>query len=233
MMRSYNKIKKQLLARKAEIENELDFNNEFGMEIPFASDQASGELSQYDNHPADSASALYEREKDMVLRSFTHEELNDINAAIEKINNGTYGIDEKTGEKIPYSRLKAMPTARNTINNSPNQVMNDDRPIEETVLRSMEREYATNSQETEFNEQNAYDRVASFNDSSMTYEGSSLMDNEDGMGYVELVEAIGATGIDGYHGDENVQFVRNIQYDKWMNQQERAEEDTDEEEDVD
>ncbi len=220
MKRSYNKIKKRLLERKAEIEKDLDLNNEMGMEIPFASDQASGELSQYDNHPADSGTALYEREKDMVLRKLSHEELSDINAAIEKIENGKYGLDERTGERIPYARLKALPTARTNVENSPNQELNHDRPIEETVLRDMERDYATNSQETEYNEQNAYDRVASFNETSMTYEGSSLMDNEDGMGYVEQVEAVGATGIEGYQGDEKVQFLRNIQYDKLMNEEE-------------
>jgi hypothetical protein len=59
----------------------------------------------------------------------------------------------------------------------------------------------------------------------MTYEGSSLIDSFDGMGYVSLVEAIGATGIEGYTGDDDVQVVRNIQYDKWMNQENVAEED--------
>lgn len=229
-LRSYNQIKKRLLKRKEEIEKELDLNNEFGMEIPFASDQSSGELSQYDNHPADSGSALFEREKDMTLKNFTHEELNDINTAIEKIENGSYGVDEKTGEKIPYARLNALPTARTTVKNSPNQEINHERPIEETVIRNMEKEYATNSRETEYNEQNAYDIVASFNESSMTYEGSSLIDNEDGMGYVELVEGIGATGIEGYRGDENVQFLRNVQYDQWMNQQDQADENLEDDE---
>lgn len=228
MFHSYKKLKKQLLARKLEIENELDLNNEFGMEIPFASSRSSGELSQYDNHPADSGTALYEREKDMVLRSFSHEELGDINVALGKIANNTYGIDEKTGEKISYARLKALPTARTAVKTSPNQNINHSRPIEEQVLSQMEEDYYTGSEETEYNEQDAYQIVASFNESSMTYEGSSLIDNEDGMGYVQLVEAIGATGIDGYTGEDNVQFLRNIQYDKWMNQENVAEDDEDE-----
>ncbi|WP_027726117.1 regulatory protein [Tuberibacillus calidus] len=224
-MDPYKKLKEQLLKRKEELERQLDLNNEFGMEIPYASSQASGELSQYDNHPADEGTQLFEREKDFILRKMAHEELSDINHALAKFENGTYGVDEVTGEKIPLARLEAMPTARTTKEHSPNQEMNDDRPIEEKVIRNMEEEYATGSDETEYNEQNAWDLVASFNENSMTFDDASLMDNEDGMGYVELVEAIGATDIEGYRGDDHVQFMRNIQYDKWMNQDDVAEDD--------
>lgn len=224
-MHEYNGIKKRLLEQKRQLIEQLKINDDFGFNEPFASSEASGELSQYDNHPADSATALYEREKDFVLREFHEEELNDVEAALQKIEDGTYGIDERTGEKIPMERLEALPTARTAILESPNQDQSHTRPVEEVVLREMEEDYATNSQETEYNEQDAYQIVASFNESSMTFDGSSLMDNEDGMGYVEPVEAIAATGIDGYHGDDSIQFLRNIQYDHWMNQGNIAEED--------
>lgn len=224
-MNSYEKFKQQLLKEKQEIEHQFKVTEEFGLDEGFASDIASGELSQYDNHPADSATALYEREKDFVLKKMREEQLQDIEVALDKIDQGTYGIDEETGEKIPQERLEALPTARTLKKNSPNTFVNHDRPIEEHVLRNMEKEYANNSQETEFNEQNAYDLVASFNQSSMTYDGSSLMDNYDGLGYVSLVEGIGTTGIDGYTGDDQVNFVRNSQYDKWMNQENVAEDD--------
>lgn len=225
MDQKYEKLKQELLKEKAEILHQLEVTEGMGLEEGYASQMASGELSQYDNHPADEATALYEREKDFVLREMREEQLQDIEVALQKMENGTYGVDEETGEPIPYERLEALPTARTNKKNSPNTFVNHDRPIEEQVLKNMEKEYATNSQETEFNEQNAYDLVAAFNQSSMTYEGSSLIDSFDGMGYVSLVEAIGATGIEGYTGDDDVQVVRNIQYDKWMNQENVAEED--------
>lgn len=224
-MDSYEKLKKELLKEKEEILHEFKVTEEFGLDEGYASQIASGEISQYDNHPADEATALYEREKDMALRKMREEQLDDIDAALERMSKGTYGIDEETGEKIPYERLEALPTARTVKKNTPNTFINHDRPIEEQVIRNMEKEYYTGSKETEFNEQNAYQIVASFNENSMTYEGSSLIDNFDGLGYVSLVEAIGTTGIEGYTGDENVGFVRNIQYDKWMNQENVAEED--------
>lgn len=224
-MDSYEKLKQELLKEKEEILHQFNTTEEFGLDEGYASQTASGELSQYDNHPADEATALYEREKDMVLRKMREEQLDDIDAALERMEKGTYGIDEETGEKIPYERLEALPTARTVKKNTPNTFINHDRPIEEQVLRNMEKEYYTGSKETEFNEQNAYDLVAAYNQSSMTYEDSSLIDSYDGLGYVSLIEAIGTTGIEGYTGDENVGFVRNIQYDKWMNQENVAEED--------
>jgi YteA family regulatory protein len=225
MKEEYQKLKDELLKEKEEILHQLRVTEGMGLEEGYASQKASGELSQYDNHPADEATALYEREKDFVLRELREEQLQDIEVALEKMEKGTYGIDEETGEAISLERLEALPTARTVKKNTPNTFVNHDRPIEEQVLRNMEKEYATNSQETEFNEQNAYDIVASFNQTSMTYDDSSLMDSFDGLGYVSLVEAIGATGIEGYTGDENVQVVRNIQYDQWMNQENVAEED--------
>lgn len=38
--------------------------------------------------------------------------LKDVLDALEKIENGTYGICEKTGMEIPRERLEALPTAR-------------------------------------------------------------------------------------------------------------------------
>lgn len=216
-MDSYNKYKEILLHRKKEIKNELDDRADYGLDLPFSAGNASGELSQYDNHPADSGTALYEREKDIALKQHMEEELSDINVALEKIENGTYGICEVTGQQIPKERLDALPTARTIKEASKNQMISEKRPVEEDVLRNMEKEYYTGSDETEYNEQNAYQIVASYNETSMVYEGSSLIDNEDGMGYVELVEGIASTGMEGYTGDENVHFQRNIQYDQLMN----------------
>ncbi len=38
--------------------------------------------------------------------------LADVERALAKLNAGTYGIDEKTGDPIPYERLAAIPWAR-------------------------------------------------------------------------------------------------------------------------
>lgn len=223
-MDPYEEIKQDLLERKEESEHRLKANAEFGLDIPLASSQSSGELSQYDNHPADSGTAVFEREKDFALRQQVEEELRDVEHALNKMGNGTYGICEATGKPIPLERLRAIPTARTALEATPSMV-SDYRPVEEDVLRRMEREYYTGSDETEYNEQNAYQQVARFNETDMTYEGSSLIDNEDGMGYVTPIEAIASTGITGYEGDDHIHFERNIQYDQWMNQENLNEDD--------
>jgi YteA family regulatory protein len=220
-MEPFEKYRKALLQRKQEIEHELKQTESFGLNIPYADENASGELSQYDNHPADEATALYEREKDIALKGHLEEELEDIEVSLAKIKNGTYGVCEVTGQQIPTERLDALPTARTIKEATSNQMISEKRPVEEDVLRNMEKEYYTGSEESEYNEQNAYHIVASFNENSMTYEDSSLIDNEDGVGYVELVENIASTGIEGYTGDENVHFQRNIQYDQLMNDVEK------------
>src|SRR5699024_657647 len=108
------------------------------LDFPLASSKSSSELSQYDNHPADSGIAVYEREKDMALKHQVVEELKDVEHALKKMENGTFGICEKTGKPIPLDRLQAIPTARTIIEVTPS-VVQDYRPVEEDVIENMER----------------------------------------------------------------------------------------------
>lgn len=72
---------------------------------------AIGELSSYDNHPADLATELYEREKDLALRKRAEDELERINEALSALAEGTYGLCRVCSMPIDYQRLKANPTA--------------------------------------------------------------------------------------------------------------------------
>ena len=73
------------------------------------------ELSDYDQHPADTASETFEREKDVSILEQLEEELAELQAALERIDDGTYGVDEVTGEPIAPERLAAFPTARTNV----------------------------------------------------------------------------------------------------------------------
>jgi len=73
------------------------------------------ELSDYDQHPADTASETFEREKDVSILEQLEDELAELQAALERIDQGTYGIDEVTGEDIAPERLAAFPTARTNV----------------------------------------------------------------------------------------------------------------------
>lgn len=115
------------------MEERLDQNDHFGFER--AHDHESmGELSSYDNHPADDATELYEREKDNALLEHYKLQLSNINRALEAMENGTYGKCEVCGKEIPSERLEALPNTTYCIEHSPDQNVSHDRPIEEGVL---------------------------------------------------------------------------------------------------
>jgi RNA polymerase-binding transcription factor DksA len=73
------------------------------------------ELADYDQHPADNASDTFEREKDLSILEQLEAELSELRAALERIDAGTYGIDEVTGEPIAPERLAANPIARTNV----------------------------------------------------------------------------------------------------------------------
>jgi RNA polymerase-binding transcription factor DksA len=73
------------------------------------------ELSDYDQHPADTATETFEREKDLSILEQLEAELVELQAALARVDDGTYGIDEVTGEPIDPDRLDAFPTARTNI----------------------------------------------------------------------------------------------------------------------
>lgn len=78
-------------------------------------DDEQGELADYDQHPADTATDTFEREKDLSILEQLEAELAEVEAALSRIDDGTYGLDERTGEPIDPARLEALPTARTNI----------------------------------------------------------------------------------------------------------------------
>ena len=64
---------------------------------------------------ADAGTATFEREKDLSILEQLENELAELQAALERVDAGTYGIDEETGEPIDPERLDAFPTARTNV----------------------------------------------------------------------------------------------------------------------
>jgi len=75
----------------------------------------SGDLTHYDQHPADQGSELFEREKDLAILERLEVDLAEIEAALQRLDEGTYGVDEVTGDPIDPERLDALPAARTNI----------------------------------------------------------------------------------------------------------------------
>lgn len=65
-----------------------------------------------DNHMADMATATYDRELDEGLEEGAQHTLEEITAALQRIDDGSYGVCEACGEPIGAERLSAIPWAR-------------------------------------------------------------------------------------------------------------------------
>ena len=77
--------------------------------------ESSGNLSSMPIHMADIGSDNYEQEFTLGLVEKDRQLLREINAALTKIRDGTYGICEGTGKPITRARLEAKPWARYSI----------------------------------------------------------------------------------------------------------------------
>jgi len=71
----------------------------------------AGEETAYDNHLADTATETYDRELDYTLEENSEHVLADIEAALKRIEEGTYGICTNCGKPIAVERLEALPWA--------------------------------------------------------------------------------------------------------------------------
>jgi YteA family regulatory protein len=71
-----------------------------------------GELSSYDQHQADLGTETFEREKDLSILEQVEAELADVEHALRRLDEGTYGTCEVCGQPIPEERLEAMPATR-------------------------------------------------------------------------------------------------------------------------
>jgi DnaK suppressor protein len=77
--------------------------------------EACEETPSYSMHMADAATDNFDRDLVLGLASFEREALYEIDAALKRIEKGTYGICELTGQPIPWNRLEAIPWARFSV----------------------------------------------------------------------------------------------------------------------
>lgn len=107
------KYKQVLLEEKNKITNlisEMKDNTVFGNTTEHTSEKyTSSELSSYDNHPADIGTDLYMQDMQNSLTTHEKSRLTEIDNALYKIENGTYGVCEQCKNKIDEGRLEILP----------------------------------------------------------------------------------------------------------------------------
>ena len=99
-----------LLAKRRELVGDMS-----SMETEALRTSGGSNLSNLPIHMADMGTDNYEQEFTLGLMEKDRVLLRDINAALGKIQDGTYGICEGTGKPISRSRLLAQPWARYSI----------------------------------------------------------------------------------------------------------------------
>lgn len=74
------------------------------------------ETQDYQGDHADEAQSTFEREVDGTIEESMGRRLEDVERALQKMDEGTYGISDESGDPIPKGRLQAAPEAVRTVN---------------------------------------------------------------------------------------------------------------------
>jgi DnaK suppressor protein len=109
------KFKKLLLAEAAELEEELNGIGKKDPNTPGGWDVTAADMkidSADDNEVADRFGEL---EENTGIANKLEGQLNEVRAALERIEKGTYGLCEKCGKPIELDRLAANPSSRVSI----------------------------------------------------------------------------------------------------------------------
>jgi DnaK suppressor protein len=101
--------KDQLLILRARLRGDVDHMADSALRK--SRSEANGDLSSMPIHMADIGSDNFEQEFTLSLMENDGGTLTQIEASLERIEEGTYGQCEECGMKIPKTRLNAIPYA--------------------------------------------------------------------------------------------------------------------------
>jgi RNA polymerase-binding transcription factor DksA len=105
----------------------LRMGENLSKEIHQLTAEACEETPTYSMHPADAATDSFDRDLVLGLASFGQEGLYEIEAALKRIEDGSYGVCELTGQPISWERLEAIPWTRFSLE-AEKQIEGDIRP---------------------------------------------------------------------------------------------------------
>lgn len=108
--RRYHKL---LLDNRAKLESVLARHTDEALKKSGKDD--AGDLSGYSQHMADAGTDTADRDFALNLISSEQGQIKEIDDAIERMRQGSYGICEITGRPIPTSRLASVPHTRYSI----------------------------------------------------------------------------------------------------------------------
>lgn len=110
LKKDLNEFKMVILKRKAETMENIDHISEDTLKK--SQKDASGDISGYTYHMADVATDNYDREFSLGLAANERQSILELDDALKKIQDGTFGMCEDCKSLISKTRLKALPYAR-------------------------------------------------------------------------------------------------------------------------
>lgn len=161
----YHKLRQRMLQDQERLERQLSDTGSASAESLRVS---TGELSAADNHPADTGTEVFERGRDLAVHDTQQQELERIEAALERMERGTYGICAVCGEEIPQERLEALPYTAYCTRHAPDREPSDRRPAEEDVMTAPPKGAGLNRQRAagKFDDAGAWDDVEDYGTST-------------------------------------------------------------------
>ena len=114
----WKKYYELLLELRNHVRDELDLHT--ADTLKHSNSEDAGDLAHYGNHQADAGTDTFDRDFALSLVSSEQDALNEIEEAILRIKDGSYGVCEVTGEAINKERLLAVPFARFSLKASRN-----------------------------------------------------------------------------------------------------------------
>jgi len=105
-----SEFKKIILKRKEEVNDEIRHISEDTLKK--SQKDASGDISGYTYHMADVATDNYDREFSLGFASNDRKSLYELEDALKRVEEGTYGICQDCKSFIAKTRLKVVPQAR-------------------------------------------------------------------------------------------------------------------------
>ncbi len=113
--RDTEKFKKKLVAECAGLETELNAIGQKDPSAPGGWDVSTSDIKVDSADENEVADKFEELEENAGIASKLEGQLNEVKAALDRIEKGTYGICETCGKAIEIERLEANPSARNSI----------------------------------------------------------------------------------------------------------------------
>ncbi|HNV92401.1 MAG TPA: TraR/DksA C4-type zinc finger protein [Candidatus Cloacimonas sp.] len=96
---------------RGELRESLDYINNINKEQSLGARESSGDLSSYAYHQADQGSDTNLMEQTVMMLESEREKIRQLNEALRRIADETYGVCEICGEFIQETRLEIIPYA--------------------------------------------------------------------------------------------------------------------------